>query len=368
MRTVHNPPNRFESSHLEWEPGYAPLAKLHIQEETAKSILSENRSPDLPFRFSVNPYRGCQHACAYCYARPSHAYWGYGAGTDFERRLIVKQNAPALLARALRRRSWQGHSIMFSGNTDCYQPIEGKYRLTRALLEVCLKYRNHVSIITKGSLIARDLDLLQALAQVTTVRVFMSIPFADDALGRALEPAAAPISRRFAVLEQLSAAGIETGVALAPLIPGVSEASIAPVLRAAHQAGARQAFAILLRLPGEVAEVFFARLQEALPMRAKAVESAQRQMRAGQLNSAAFGERMRGIGPRYQALLGIFAAETRRLGMETRCEAELLTAPPTPRNPNMGNAPGARRAASPVEREAGGARQVQLPLFDGLAG
>ena len=318
VRTINNPKNRFVETEVEWDPGAAPLATLRVHEEQAKSILSENNSPDLPFRYSINPYRGCQHGCAYCYARPSHQYWGFGAGTDFEREIIVKVNAVDVLRETFERGSYQPDLINFSGNTDCYQPLEGRYRLTRSLLAVCCEYRNPVTIITKSALVLRDLDILQELNQQTRLRVFLSIPFANDAMGRAVEPAAAPISRRLDALAQLSAAGIETGVAVAPLIPGLSDSAIAPVLRASKDAGARYAFGLLLRLPQEVAPVFLSRLRQAFPLAADKVEHALREMRGGQLHTPAFGERMRGHGPRFDALQAIFESEAKRLGLLTR--------------------------------------------------
>lgn len=318
MRTISNPPSPFESTHVEWVEGEAPLAKLKIHEERSRSIVAENRSPDLPFRYSVNPYRGCQHACAYCYARPSHQYWGFGAGTDFERQIVVKVNAPELLSELFCSGRWRGAPITFSGNTDCYQPLEGRYGLTRALLEICAAHRNPVTIITKSTLLLRDLPILQELASRTHLRVFMSIPFADDRTGRALEPAAAPVLRRFAALQTLSEAGIVTGVSVAPLIPGLSEGHLAPVLRAARAAGARYAFTVLLRLPTEVAPVFLQRIQEELPLKAAAVESGLRQMRGGKLNTAQFGQRMRGRGSRYELLADLFALQCRKLGLIMR--------------------------------------------------
>lgn len=318
MRLTDNPKNRFAATELEWEAGCTPLSKLRVHEERAKSILSENRSPDLPFRYSINPYRGCQHACAYCYARPSHQYLGYGAGTDFDREIVVKVNAVELLRAAFDRPGYQPDAITFSGNTDCYQPLEGRYRLTRQLLALCARYGNPVTIITKSGLIAQDLDVLLELKRKARLRVFLSIPFADDEVGRLLEPGAAPISRRLQTLAALSEAGIETGVAVAPLIPGISDDAIARVLRAARQAGATYAFRILLRLPQEVAPVFLSRLQEVMPLRAAKVERALREMRGGRLNNVGFGDRMTGSGPRFSTLANLFDLEARKQGLKTR--------------------------------------------------
>ena len=206
-RQIANPPNPWQSRHVEWleEP---PEAELTIFEEEAKSVLAENKSPDVGFRWSVNPYRGCYHACAYCYARPSHQYLDFGAGTDFDRKIVVKINAPEVLERELSRRSWKRESITLSGNTDCYQPLEASYELTRRLLQVCAKHANPVGIITKGALIRRDLDVLSELARKASVKVFLSIPFADEAVGRKLEPGASSPSKRFETMKALTDAGI----------------------------------------------------------------------------------------------------------------------------------------------------------------
>jgi len=317
VRPIDNPKNRFVPSELTYDEGEAPLAALHIHEERAKSILSKNDSPDLPFRYSVNPYRGCQHACAYCYARPSHQYWGFGAGTDFERELVVKVNAPELLAAALAKPSWAKASIAFSGNTDCYQPLEGRYRLTRALLSLCADHENPVVVITKSTLVQRDLDVLSRLQALSALCVYISIPFADDATARALEPGAPAIHRRFETLAALAAAGIETGVAVAPIIPGLGDRDIGRVLERAAAAGAKRAFHTLLRLPAEVSPVFSARLREALPQAAERVHSAQRALHGGRANDPRFHDRIRGQGPRWQAIDALFKLQAKRHGLLT---------------------------------------------------
>lgn len=308
---------------MEWDDGDAPPdAGLHVHEECAKSILAENESPDLPFRWSVNPYRGCYHGCIYCYARPSHQYLGWGAGSDFERELVVKTNAPELLAAAFDKPGWKGELITFSGNTDCYQPLEARYRLTRRCLEVCARYGNPITVVTKNALVARDIDVLQQLSRSASVKVFFSIPFADDAIARAVEPGASPASRRFEALGAVSAAGIETGVAMAPLIAGLNDRMIGDVLRRARETGAQHAFTIALRLPAEVGPVFEARLRENLPEQADKVLRAVRETRGGKLNESRFGARMRGAGPRWKAIEDLFELEARRLGMNTQRVAE----------------------------------------------
>lgn len=317
MRPVANPPNPFENAALEWE-GPRPPAALEVFEERCKSAISENASPDVGFRFGVNPYRGCFHACAYCYARPTHQYWGFGAGTDFDRKIIVKVNVAERLREELRAPRWRGDPVVFSGNTDCYQPLEASYELTRACLVECLEVKNPVGIITKGKLVRRDLDLLSQLAQVAKTHVTVSIPFVDDAMGRAIEPFASPPSTRFQTLRMLADAGVPCGVALGPVIPGLNDDQIPEILERAHEAGATSAFMILLRLPREVAEVFEARLVEAFPLRADKVRHAIAEMRGGRMNDPRFGSRMRGTGPRWQIIESLFRTTMRRLGMRVR--------------------------------------------------
>jgi DNA repair photolyase len=318
-RPVSNPPNPWESVHAEWL-GAPPEASLEIFEEEARSIIATNDSPDIAFRFSVNPYRGCFHACAYCFARPTHQYLGFGAGTDFERKIVVKVNAPEKLRQELSRRSWKGESLVFSGVTDCYQPVEAVYGLTRRCLEVCRDFRNPVGIVTKGALVRRDVDVLSALARETEVGVYLSIPFSDDATARAIEPNASLPSQRFDTLTHLSSAGIRTGVAIAPVIPGLNDSDIAKILSRAREAGAESAFLTLLRLPAETLPVFEERLQEAFPDRAARVWSNIRQVRGGRLYDSRFGARMEGSGPRWAAIESLFEIECRRLGFNRREE------------------------------------------------
>ena len=314
-RPISNPANPWASTYVDWL-GEPPKSALEVFEEDAKSLLTRNDSPDVPFRWSANPYRGCFHACAYCYARPSHQYLGFGAGTDFDRKIVVKRNAPELLARELARRRGRKESIAFSGVTDCYQPIEATYGITRACLEVCREFQAPVGIITKGALVRRDVDVLAKLAEKKLARVYLSIPFADEAHGRAIEPFASPVAKRFETLRVLSEAGIPTGVALAPIIPGLNDSDVAEVLERALEAGARRAFMILLRLPSEVGPVFWERVREAFPERASKIESALRQVRGGRLTDARFGSRMSGSGPRWEIVERLFATTCRRLGLE----------------------------------------------------
>jgi DNA repair photolyase len=313
---LSNPPNPWSTTTVEWL-GEPPNAPLHVYEERAKTIVNEIESPDVGMQWSLNPYRGCQHACAYCYARPSHQYWGFGAGTDFDRNIVVKVNAAELLRETFDRRSWKGESITFSGNTDCYQPLEASYGLTRACLEVCVEYRNPAHIITKSALVRRDIALLAKLAKVARAGVTVSIPYADDAMGRAIEPLASACSNRFETIRQLTAAGIKTSVNVAPIIPGLNDTQVVEVLERAREAGATRAAMILLRLPKEVLPVFVERLEAAFPERAGKVKRAVLEMRGGKMNEASFGARMEGRGPRWDAVATLFDLTAKRLGFET---------------------------------------------------
>jgi DNA repair photolyase len=320
-RRIQNPPNPWSTQHVEWLEEPPPVA-LEVYEEEAHSILSKNESPDVPFTWSVNPYRGCQHACAYCYARPSHQYLGLGAGTDFDSKIVVKRNGPELLREELARPRWKhGRGwIAFSGVTDCYQPLEASYEVTRRMLEVCDEFRHPAGVITKSALIRRDAALLARMARRGGTRVTLSIPFADETDARAIEPWASAPSARFETLRRLAQEGIPVGVAIAPLIPGLNDAAVPEILERAREAGATSAFSVLLRLPLEVRPVFEERLRAAFPGRADKVLHALREMRDGRLNSPEFGLRMVGAGPRYELVQRMFEVHARRLGIEFETE------------------------------------------------
>lgn len=330
VRPIENPPNPYLSQHTEWlEP--PPLASVEAYEETSGSILSRNDSPDLPFTWSVNPYRGCQHACAYCYARPYHEYLGLGAGTDFDTKLIVKINAPRLLREAFDKRNWQGEAVNFSGITDCYQPLEASYGLTRGCLEVCREYRNPASVVTKSFLVVRDAELLASM----DAKVFVSIPFADDATAKLIEPQAPPPSRRFEAVRRLRGAGVRVGVFVAPIIPGLNDRDIPSILERAAAAGAETASFTALRLSGSVEPVFLSRLREVMPLRADRVISRIRDMREGNLTNSNFGERMRGKGTYWQSIHDLFEISKKRFGLDRgefdECaEAAVFQRPPAP--------------------------------------
>ena len=249
-----------------------------------------------------------------CYARPTHEYFGFGAGTDFERKIFVKRRAPQLLEQAFRKPSWRGERIVFSGVTDCYQPLEAAWRLTRGCLEVCLRYRNSVAIITKSLLIRRDVELLAALAREADASVAISIPFLDETIARKIEPGAPTIRRRFETMELLAQAGIPVGIGVAPVIPGLNDTEIPGLLKEATRRGARFAFHALLRLPGSVKDVFFHRLKEALPLRAAKIEHRIREARGGRLYDSRFGHRHSGQGEYWEAVDRLWQVWTKRLG------------------------------------------------------
>jgi DNA repair photolyase len=313
-RPVANPPNPWSSADVVYLEEPPPDARLQVYEDHSRSILARNDSPDVGFEWSVNPYRGCFHGCAYCYARPSHEYLGFGAGTDFERRIVVKPEAAALLREAFERPSWRGDLVVFSGVTDCYQPLEASYRLTRRCLEVCAKYRNPVGIITKAPLVERDLDVLGELGRVASVSVTVSVPFWDPERARAMEPYVATPKRRLHTIEKLARAGIEVGVNVAPLIPGLNDDEFPEILRAARQAGANHAGLVFLRLPGPVKQVFEERLRASLPLRAERVLARVRESQGGRLYDPRFGKRGRADGEYGMTIRTLFETTRRRLG------------------------------------------------------
>ncbi len=312
-QAIANPPNPWASSEVEYLDEI-PLAKVELYDDASQTIVSKNDSPDIGFNYSVNPYRGCNHACAYCYARPSHEYLSWGAGTDFDTKIVVKREAARLLRAQFDRPSWKGELIMFSGVTDCYQPTEASLRLTRGCLEVCAAYRNPVAIVTKAPLIERDLDVLWQLHRDASVHVAISIPIWDPDLSRAIEPGVATPQRRIKTIERLAKAGIPVGVMVAPIIPGVSDEGMAHVLEAARDAGATSAGYVLLRLPGSVKDVFETRIRAALPLRAEKILHRVRETRGGKLYDATFGTRGRGEGQYADAIEQVFDSCVKRLG------------------------------------------------------
>jgi DNA repair photolyase len=319
-RPTVNPPNRFHTSIVAYDEGeHPPRASITLIEDHSRSILSRNDSPDLDFRWSANPYRGCLHACGYCYARPTHEYLDLGAGTDFDTKIVVKRAAPELLREAFDKPSWKGELVMFSGVTDCYQAIEHELHLTRQMLEVCLEYRNPVAIISKSALVARDVELIAELAREAGAHVSVSLAWIDAELARAIEPWAASPERRLKVIETFAKAGVPVGVMCAPVIPGLNDDQMIRVLEAARDAGATSAGWTLLRLPGAVKQVFEDRVRVALPLAADKILHRIRDTRGGdKLYDPRFHVRGRGEGAYAQTIAALFDTTVARLGLRGR--------------------------------------------------
>jgi DNA repair photolyase len=330
---VANPPNPFAWSTLDYDDGEIPGAPLQVFEDRSRSILAKNDSPDVGFRWSVNPYRGCFHGCEYCFARPTHEYLSLGAGTDFERKIVVKPEAPALLREAFDRRAWTGELVVFSGVTDCYQPLEASLGLTRGCLEVCVEYRNPAGFITKSPVIERDVPLLAELARVASCKVSVSIPFWDPEIAKAMEPWVTTPARRMKIVETLAKAGVPVGVSVSPIVPGLNDETIPDVLRAASDAGATHAFFVMLRLPGSVKAVFEGALRAKLPLRANKVIRKILEMHGGKLYDARYGHRGTGQGPYVESIKALFARAAQQCGLSAD-EMETYAAPSTFRRPD----------------------------------
>lgn len=314
--TASNPLNRFERIEIvPEEPGPETVETLYLR-DASRSVLSRNTSPDVPFSVSLNPYRGCEHGCAYCYARPTHEYLGFSAGLDFESRIMVKEDAPTLLERELASPRWTPQFIGLSGVTDPYQPIERKLEITRGCLEVLARCRNPVGIVTKNALVRRDTDLLTELAHHRAGGVYLSITTLDPNVARRMEPRTSHPRDRLRTIRHLAEAGVPAGVLVAPVVPGLTDHEMPEILTAARDAGASFASYIPLRLPGAVAELFEQWLGEQFPERRKRVLNRVRDMRGGRLNDARFGSRMSGSGPYAEQMASLFDTTRRRLGME----------------------------------------------------
>jgi DNA repair photolyase len=325
-----NPANRFERLHIEFDPvaveearagcageeaSGAPALRTEFFKDHAESILVRNTSPDIGFEWSINVYRGCEHGCAYCYARPYHEYLGFSGGLDFESRIMVKEDAPELLRRALQRPSWKPTALAMSGVTDCYQPVEAKLKLTRQCLEVLREFRHPVGIITKNRLVARDADVLSALAHHGLVRVTLSITTLDADLARELEPRTSSPRDRLEAVRILAGAGVPVMVNIAPIIPGFNDHEIPRIVEAAAEAGAHSAGWGMLRLPGMVKDVFLEWLDRHDPGKKARILSRIREVRGGRLNDATFGRRMTGAGIFSEQVRALFQACARRHGL-----------------------------------------------------
>ncbi len=318
-----DPPNRFVSIHresdpdcLDLDPAEEPLPRTQFLEDQTQRALTKNDSPDIGFTWSLNPYRGCEHGCIYCYARPTHEFLGFSAGLDFESRIVVKHRAPELLRKELAAPGWKPDAIAMSGVTDCYQPVERKLCLTRRCLEVLAEFRNPVGIVTKNALIARDVDFLAELARHQAVAVMISLTTLNPELRSILEPRTSPPAARLAAMRKLSAAGIPVGVMVAPVIPALNDHEIPNLLAAAAEAGARYAGKVVLRLPLAVAPLFEEWLGRHFPDRKEKVLGQIRELRGGALNDPRFGSRMRGEGPRAEQLSQLFSVACRRAGLD----------------------------------------------------
>ncbi|EHQ27300.1 PA0069 family radical SAM protein [Mucilaginibacter paludis] len=289
--------NKYVLEHIEGldEP---MLENSHTQifEENAKKIVSESNSPDLHFMHSINPYQGCEHGCIYCYARNTHEYYGFSAGLDFERKIIVKRNAAKLLEQYFNKKNYKPAIIMLSGNTDCYQPMERKLKITRSLLQVFLKYKHPVSIITKNNLILRDIDILERLAALGLVHVNVSLNSLDEQLRQKLEPRTITATGRLAVIQKLSERNIPVRVMVAPVIPGLNSTEIPNIIKAASERGARSAGFTIVRLNGSIGEIFTDWVHKAFPERAEKVLNMIASCHGGQLNDSRWGTRMSGEG------------------------------------------------------------------------
>jgi len=328
--TSGNPPNRFEP--LRSEPTPEESAELEQQSpatqllaDPSRTIVATNESPDVGFDASVNPYRGCEHGCSYCYARPTHEYLGFSAGLDFETRILVKQRAPELLRARLSARGWKPQVVALSGVTDAYQPAERRLGITRRCLEVLAEFRNPVTVVTKSFLVSRDADLLRELAGFDAASVCVSITTLDPELQRRMEPRAAPPHRRLAAIEILAAAGVPVGVLVAPIVPGLTDHEAPAILAAAASAGARFAGRVVLRLPHGVKELFDGWLATHYPERRARVLSRVRALRGGRLYDSRFGARQRGEGFFADEMDALFELARRRAGLAAR-GPELSTA------------------------------------------
>jgi DNA repair photolyase len=319
---LFNPKNRFESLAIEKAPegfseyfedpeeGRSILTKFYV--DHTRSILAKNDSPDIGFTYSVNPYRGCEHGCIYCYARPSHEYLGFSSGLDFETKIMVKPDAPTLLDEQLNRPSWQPQTVMLSGDTDCYQPIEKKLRITRRCLEVFLQHRNPVSIVTKNALIQRDVDILKDLAALNLVVVTISVTSLNYDLIRRMEPRTSIPAKRLETISELTKQGIPVAVNACPIIPGLNDVEIPAILEASSRCGARHAGYTIVRLPNSVKDLFVDWLERELPDRASSILNRIRDVRNGKLTCSDFGKRLNGEGQMADAIGQLFQASCKR--------------------------------------------------------
>jgi DNA repair photolyase len=309
---------RFERLETAYEQTEAAQVETQVFKDTSRSVISYNDSPDVGFSASLNPYRGCEHGCIYCYARPTHEYLGLSAGLDFETKLFAKLEAPELLRAELQKKSWQPQTLVISGVTDCYQPIERKLELTRNCLKVLAEFRNPIAIITKNYLVTRDIDILKTLAEYEAAQVVVSITTLDAELARTMEPRASTPTLRLKTVEELAKAGIPVSVNMAPIIPGLTDHEIPALLKAAAAAGARSAHYTMVRLPHGVKDLFQTWLEEHYPNHKQKVLNRIKDVRGGKLYSAQFGSRMRGEGVYAEHIAQMFASCRERYGLNKK--------------------------------------------------
>jgi DNA repair photolyase len=315
-----NPGNRFERTEYavsEWDEPEDPSRDTVFLKDSTRSIITYNDSPDVGFDASINPYRGCEHGCIYCFARPNHEYLGFSAGLDFESRILVKEDAPQLLHDELMSSRWKPQPIAISGVTDAFQPVERRLQLTRRCLDVLADFRNPVVIITKNELVTRDIDLLSALSIRKGAIVYISVTTLDSTLARELEPRASQPGRRIAAIEALSAAGIPTGVLVAPVIPGLTDHEMPAIIAAAAKAGAGIAGYVPLRLPYGVAPLFEEWLGIHVPLQKEKILGRIRELRGGKLNDPNFNSRMRAEGPYADHMRRLFEVSCRKSGVSS---------------------------------------------------
>ena len=339
-----NPETRFEMLRREtfddeWGAGgeEAPLTTQFFR-DTSRSILAKNDSPDVGFTYDLNPYRGCEHGCVYCYARPSHEYLGFSSGLDFETKIMVKDDAARLLEEEFSRKSWKPAVVALSGNVDCYQPIERKLQITRQCLQVFLKYRNPVSMITKNALVVRDIDILKELSALDLVSVCLSVTTLDKELARRMEPRTSTPEQRLLAIEQLAKAGIPVSVNAAPVIPGLNDEEIPSILKEAAERGASSAGFSLLRLPYSVKDLFVDWVKREYPDRAEKVLNRIRDIRHGQLNDSDFSTRMKGSGEIASSIEQLFSISCRKHGLKrkrSRLSTDKFLRPAADRNQEM---------------------------------
>jgi DNA repair photolyase len=319
---AENPANRFEAlSYVhdhEWTDSEDPAPQTQFMKDPSRSLITYNDSPDVGFEAGINPYRGCEHGCIYCFARPTHEYLGFSAGLDFETKILVKQDAPALLRRELSSSRWTPQVLAMSGVTDPYQPVERRLKLTRQCLEVLAQFRNPVVIITKNYLVTRDIDLLAELARHQAAAVYLSVTTLDSRLARTMEPRTSPPTRRLAAIEALTQAGVSTGVLVAPVIPGLTDHELPAIIAAAAKAGARFAGYVPLRLPYAVAPLFEQWLTQHHPQKKDKVLNRIRAIRGGKLNDPRFGSRMKGEGIFAEQIAALFLLACRKAGIGGR--------------------------------------------------